>query len=300
MPKKNKKRVSIGWLLLIIFTGLSSLGLLIATLIKGKNIALFNPQGYIANEQHKLMLIVVAVLLAVLIPVLILAYSIAWKYRDTNLKAFAPPKKHNTKLQVMGMWIVPTVIMVIIASIMWPATHKLAPQNAIAEDQHPLKIQVISLRWKWLFIYPEQGIATVNFVQIPINTPVVFEMTADETPMSSFWIPNLGGQLYTMTSHVNRLNLMADTLGDYPGSTPEINGIGFAGMKFTTRVTNDDDFLGWVKNVRQSPKQLDYEAYQQLLQPSENNPTAFYSTFKDDLFDKVLVKYGGHSKGDTH
>jgi cytochrome o ubiquinol oxidase subunit 2 len=160
-----------------------------------------------------------------------------------------------------------------------------------------LKIQVISLSWKWLFLYPEQGIATVNFVQIPVDTPVEFEMTADEVPMSSFWIPNLGGQLYTMTSHSNRLNLMSDTIGDYPGSTPEINGIGFAGMKFTTRVSSNDDFEKWAQTVKQSPDSLDDSTYKELLRPSESNPVALYSAFESDLYDNVIMKYTGSMEG---
>src|SRR3989344_4177726 len=117
------------------------------------------------------------------------------------------------------------------------------------------------MRWKWLFIYPEQGIATVNFVQIPVNRPIQFELTADETPMSSFWIPNLGGQLYTMTSHVNRLNLMADTPGEYTGSSAEINGAGFAGMKFTARVGSQEDFDRFVQNVKRYPSVLNTTTY---------------------------------------
>lgn len=293
MAKKNKKRLSVGKIVFIITAALVSFSVLIANLIQGKNVALFNPQGYIANEQYKLMIYVIAVLLCVVIPVVFVAYSIAWKYRDTNTKKPTVSKKQNVKLHVLGMWAIPVVVSVFIVSAMWPATHKLAPQSAIAGDAPPLKIQVIALRWKWLFIYPEQGIATVNFVQIPVNTPIVFEMTADETPMSSFWIPNLGGQLYVMTSHVNRLNLMADTAGDYPGSTPEINGIGFAGMKFTARVSNDDEFLKWVQTARQSGYDLDSEDYQKLLQPSENNPVQLFASYKSDLYDKVLMKYNG-------
>ncbi len=300
MSKKTKKSLGVGWIILIIFTALACFGLLIASIVKGKNIALFNPQGYIANEQHKLMLTIVAILLAVAIPVLLIAYSIAWKYRESNIKAVTTPTKNKGKSHAFVMWIVPVTIMVMIVSVMLPATYRLAPQKTLADDKNILKIKVISLRWKWLFIYPDQGIATVNFVQIPVNTAVEFEMTADETPMSSFWIPNLGGQLYTMTSHVNRLNLLADTTGDYPGSTPEINGIGFSGMRFIARVSNNDDFLQWVQSVEQSPKQLDSEAYEQLLKPSERNPVAYYSTFKDDLYDKVLMKYNGHSEGQMY
>jgi len=301
MTKKNKKNLGMRWLIIAIITGLASYGLFIASLLQDKNIALFHPRGHIAQQQYDLMMYVIYVLLAVAVPVVIIAYVVAYKYRDTN-----PKLKHSTsndkktKSLVPLFWAIPSVILIILASAMIPATHKLAPQKAITSDKKPLTIQVISLRWKWLFLYPEQGIATVNFVQFPVDTPVEFEMTADEIPMSSFWIPNLGGQLYTMTSHVNRLNLMAEVPGDYPGSTPEINGAGFTGMKFTARASGDEEFKQWVSQVKQTPQLLDKDAYKELLQPSENNPVVSYSEFTPGLYDTIIEKYTGSSEGHKH
>lgn len=301
MSKHNKKRINPVWVGLLIVSGLVNLGLLITYLVQGKNMALLNPKGLIAQEQLNLMVSIVIVLFAVAVPTLSIAFFIAWKYRDTNMKTIRPPlhmTENSSKYLVMSFWLIPISIMILIASVMWPATHRLAPQKSLESDAETLRVQVVSLRWKWLFIYPEQGIATVNFVQFPVDTPVEFEMTADETPMSSFWIPNLGGQLYTMTGHVNRLNLMADTAGDYPGSTPEINGAGFTGMKFTARADSLENFEQWVQGVKQSPDVLDAATYQNLLKPSENNPTAFYSDFDGDLYDNVVMKYTGKSEGD--
>ena len=157
---------------------------------------------------------------------------------------------------------------------------------------------MVALRWKWLFIYPEQGIATVNYVQVPTGTPVTFELTADDAPMSSFWIPNLGGMLYAMTGHVNHLNLLAETPGDYPGSSAEINGAGFAGMKFTARATSMADFEAWVRLVKPSSEVLNAAEYERLLEPSENNPAVVYASVDRDLYDKVLMKYNGaHNHG---
>jgi cytochrome o ubiquinol oxidase subunit 2 len=300
MASKNKKGLELGWIVLIIITALVDLGLLITYLIRGKNIALFNPRGFIAREQHSLMMFVIIVLVAVAIPVISFFFFNAWKYRESSKKAIEVPIDKHSKSLVFGMWVIPTTIMLILASVMWPATHRLAPQKSIDSDKKPLTIQVISLRWKWIFLYPEQGVATVNFVQIPVDTPVQFEMTADETPMSSFWIPNLGGQLYTMTSHVNRLNLMADTPGDYPGSTPEINGDGFTGMKFTTRVSSAKDFHTWAQTVKKTDKKLDSEVYEELLVPSQNNPQTLYSSFDGNLYDNVIMKYTGSMEGHGH
>lgn len=274
--------------------------LILQALLRGKNVALLNPKGLIAQQQHNLLVFSVILLLTIAIPTLIFLYSTAWKYRDSSPRAIHNPANNRSKLLVLSMWLLPTIFMLILASVMIPATHKLSPQKTIATDTEPLTIQVISLRWKWLFIYPDQKIATINFVQVPINTPVTFELTADETPMSSFWIPNIGGQLYSMTGHVNRLNLMAEKAGDYTGSTAEINGAGFAGMRFTTRASNNEDFDHWVEEVKKSPDILDNDTYSNLLKPSENNKTAFYSNYKGDLYDKVVMKYSEPSEGHMH
>ncbi len=300
MSKISKKSLNQGWLALLIFMALVDLGLIIRYLMNGKNIALFNPKGLIAQEQLDVMMYSAVVLLLIGIPSVFLLYFVAWKYRESNTKATYDPEMRHGKRFNVSAWGIPTAFMLVLAIIMWSATHRLVPQQVIKADAKPITIQVISMRWKWLFIYPEQKIATVNFVQVPINTPVQFVLTADEAPMSSFWIPNLGGQLYSMTGHVNRLNLMADTLGDYPGSSAEINGAGFAGMKFTARASSADDFERWVQAVKQSPNVLDSATYKSVLEPSENNPIAFYSAYESNLYDKVVVKYNSAEEGHSH
>ncbi|HSX53175.1 MAG TPA: COX aromatic rich motif-containing protein [Patescibacteria group bacterium] len=296
--KPNKKKTPV-WTVIIFVFGLIDLALLIRRLLHGHNVALFNPKGQIAHEQHSLMIFTLSVLFAIAIPTLSLLYFFAWRYRESNTKVNHNPQPHHSKILAPGIWMIPTTVMLILVSVMAPATHKLVPQKVIAADAQSLTIEVISLRWKWLFIYPDQGIASLNFVQLPVDTPVTFEMTADETPMSSFWIPNLGGQLYTMTSHVNRLNLMAVTAGDYPGSSAEINGAGFAGMKFTARAGSMDSFVNWEQTVKQSPNNLDIVTYKKLLVPSEYNRAVFYSSFDPNLYASVIGKYEGPG-GHTH
>jgi cytochrome o ubiquinol oxidase subunit 2 len=298
MTKRNKKNIQ-GWIVPIFILGLVDLGLFIRRLLLGKNVTLFNPKGLIAHQQHSLMVFTLTMLFAIAIPTLFTLFFIAWKYRESNTKAKHDPEPRYRKSLDLGIWAVPTLIMLVLVGVMAPATHRLAPQKVIAADSKPLTIQVISLRWKWLFIYPEQQIASVNFVQLPVNIPVTFEMTADETPMSSFWIPNLGGQLYTMTSHVNRLNLMADTPGDYTGSSAELNGTGFAGMKFTARASTLEAFDSWVQSIKQTPAGLDAQTYKQLLTPSEYVPAVFYSSFDPNLYASVISKYEGPG-GHTH
>lgn len=300
MSRKHKTGHGHVWLAWYIPLLLVEFAVLIALLVHDKNIALFNPQGLIAHEQQKLLVYILTLLLAVAIPVLFLLYFTAWKYRESNTKAVHDPNARQGKFFVAGMWLFPTVIMLVLTAVLYPATHRLEPHKKIAADAKPITIQVISMRWKWVFIYPEQKIATVNFVQIPVNTPVTFELTADEAPMSSFWIPNLGGQLYSMTSHVNQLNLIADTPGDYPGSSAELNGAGFSGMKFTARASSAQDFEQWIQGVRQSKDVLSTETYDNLLKPTENNPTAFYSDYQGDLYDRVIKKYTGSHEAHTN
>lgn len=292
MSEVNKKQRRRGgaWILILLLIGFV---MLLRYLVRGKNIALFNPQGLIAQQQHSLMMFVVTVLFCLAIPTLTILFFTVWRYRESNPKAKPAPETRRSKYFAVSLWMIPLAALLLLVSVMWPATHRLAPQNAINNGAKPLTIQVISLRWKWLFLYPEQGIATVNFVQLPVDTPVTFEMTADETPMSSFWVPNLAGQLYTMTGHVNRLNLLASAPGDYPGKTAEINGAGFAGMNFTVRASSTRDFDDWVQSVKQAPNALDGAGYQSLLTPSENNPVALYSAYGPDLYANVIAKYTG-------
>jgi cytochrome o ubiquinol oxidase subunit II len=293
--KKGQPRIGIRILL-----AFAAFAFVIAMLLQNNNIALFHSRGLIAHDERNLMLVTVAIILVVAIPTLITFYFFAWKYRESNTKPQRNTAASSNKMLVPAIWLVPTTLAVILASIMWPATHRLEPRKSLTSNVKPLTIQVVSMRWKWVFIYPAQHIATVNFVQIPENTPVQFELTADEAPMSSFWIPNLSGQLYSMTGHMNQLNIMADTLGDYTGSSAEINGTGFAGMKFTTRVSPKDAFDFWVSEVKLSGNVLNDSEYQRLLKPSQDNPATFYSSADTDLYNKVLMKYMEPSGSHEH
>lgn len=297
MTKHKKKGAPV---IKLTFLGLAGLTLLVAALLRGKDVALFNPKGVIAGQEHSLTLLVVGILLLIAVPTLFVLYLFAWKYRETNATATYDSQKGNGKLFNFSIWAIPTVFMLVLVSIMWPATYRLAPRKAIAVDTKPLTIKVIALRWKWLFLYPEQNIATVNFVEIPTDTPVEFDITADDAPMSSFWIPHLSGQLYAMTGHTNRLNLMADTIGDYNGRSAEINGAGFASMTFTARAGSSQDFDAWVQSIKNSSNILDDKTYADLLKPSEGNQATFYAKADADLYDAVLSKYGASHDHTEH
>jgi cytochrome o ubiquinol oxidase subunit 2 len=162
----------------------------------------------------------------------------------------------------------------------------------------------VALQWKWLFIYPEQNIATVNFVEFPNSTPVNFQLTAD-APMNSFWIPELGGQMYAMPGMSTQLHLMADRPGEFNGSAAEISGKGFSGMKFIAKATSQKDFDTWVKSVKQSSNMIDLSKYNKLAEPSENNPVITYASVEKDLYNSIIMKFmpamdNMHMEGMTH
>lgn len=293
MSERNKNRLSPGWATVLICFGLVDLALFIRHTLAGRNVTMFNPQGWMAYHQHNLFVLLLVLLLVAAVPVILFLYFVAWKFRESNTKAVHTPNARHSRRLVFSIWAYPILFFVIFVTILWPVTFKIQPHKAIADAGQPLLIQVIALRWKWVFLYPDQGVATVNYVELPQGRPVTFALTADETPMSSFWIPNLGGQLYAMTGMVNQLNLMANTIGNYPGSTAEINGAGFADMKFTASVGSQADFDNWVTGVRQSSSVLDAAAYSQLLKPSEANPPEVYGSYQRDLYDTVVMKYMG-------
>lgn len=295
---KSKKRlhpVVSTWLVLM---GLILFCLLFVVLLRGNDLVLLNPKGFIAEEQSRLFVTSTLLMSGFAAAILSVLYFIAWKYRESSHKSEFKASAGRSKVYLLLTWAAPIAMFVVLASMMLPATQKLQPQRAIASDKEQITIRAIAMRWKWVFLYPEQGIATVNYVQIPEDTPIRFELTADEAPMNSFWIPHLGGMLYAMTEHVNPINLIAHETGEYPGGAAEINGRGFAGMRFMTHVSSSEDFDTWVSSVARNSSELDSVEYKKLLEPSENNEVALYSSpTNEDLFAALMKKYasGSHS-----
>jgi cytochrome o ubiquinol oxidase subunit II len=250
----------------------------------------FDPQGPIALQERNLIIIAVLIMLIVAIPMLILLYTFAWKYRAGNKKAKYDPEHVGSAWRQLLWWAIPAVVIVAIAIINWKSTHALDPTKAIASNVPPLTIQVVALQWKWLFIYPAQGIATVNFIQFPVDTPLHFELTAD-APMSSFWIPQLGSQIYAMAAMQTQLNLEANDVEVYTGKDTEINGAGYAGMTFLAKSSSQADFNAWVASVQNASNTLTMDAYNALSQPSEYNASATYSSYAPALYNTILMKY---------
>lgn len=284
---------------LLILFALGVIGASAVYLLQGQDIAVLNPRGEIAQKQFHLLVFTSALSLLIIIPVFALTAYIVWKYRASNAKATYHPDWDSSKAIEGLWWGLPLLLIVILAVVTWKSSHELDPYKALASDKKPVTVQVIALQWKWLFIYPEQDIATVNYLQIPEDTPINFDITAD-APMNSFWIPNLGGQVYAMAGMQTKLHLMADKPGDYPGSSANISGDGFAGMKFITRATSEAEFTKWVGSVKTSSKFLDQHSYQELAKPSKNNPPDYYSSSEKGLFGGVMMKYmmPGHQDGE--
>jgi cytochrome o ubiquinol oxidase subunit 2 len=297
LSTKHKHKHAVAKAILLLCVVLGGLGAYVVHFSKGSTVGPLTTKGPIAAEQANLIYLSVAIVLAVLVPTVLLLYYFAWKYRESNHEATYKPEVHHGKAFVATMWLFPTLVMLVLAGILVPVTRRLDPRTPVDNGTAPMTIQVVALRWKWLFLYPEQQIATVNSLTIPKDQPVTFELTADETPMSSFWVPNLGGMLYAMTGHVNRLNLMATKIGAYSGSSAEINGAGFAGMRFTANVTSKQDFSKWVNQVQYKTNPLDDTVYTNLRQPSEAMPVTSYSTYAPDLYNNILMKYMGDMSG---
>jgi cytochrome o ubiquinol oxidase subunit 2 len=253
-----------------------------------------DPKGMIAAHEKKLMIDALLLMLTIVIPVIILTLLIARKYRASNTKAkYSPNWAHGTALEA-GWWVLPIIIISVLGTMTWRTTHELDPYKPldVKGAGQPVTIQVIALDWKWLFIYPDQNIATVNYIEFPVNTPVNFLITSD-APMNSFQIPQLGGQIYAMAGMQTKLHLIADAPGDYKGRSVSFSGQGFTGMTFIAHAGSEQEFDAWVKSVKASKNILDMNTYNKLVQPSENNPVMLFSSVTNNLFGNVIMKYMG-------
>lgn len=259
-------------------------------LLRGANFAVLDPKGPIAQEQFNLIIFTSLLSLIIIIPVFVLTFFIVWKYRAGNKKAAYNPEWDHSKTAETIWWLVPLALIAVLAGITWVTTHKLDPYKPIVSNKKAITVQVIALQWKWLFIYPEHNIASINYLEFPEDTPVNFEITAD-APMNSFWIPQLGGQVYAMAGMQTKLHLEASEIGEYKGSSANISGEGFAGMKFVAKATSEAGFKQWLEVARKSPTKLTSEEYKTLASPSKNNPPAYYSARDTALYDTVMMKY---------
>lgn len=264
--------------------------LVISHFTENRSIPVLKPQGIVAHHERNLIVTGTLVMLIVVIPVFVVTTVFAFKYRASNSKTNYKPDWHHHRVAETLWWVIPGCIILFLGIMTWRSSHELDPYRPLVSTKKPLTIHVVALQWKWLFIYPEQKIATVNFVQFPEQTPLHFKITAD-APMNSFWIPDLGGQIYAMPGMKTQLHLMANKEGFFRGASANFSGEGFAGMTFTASATSDDAFEGWVRSVRNSSQSLGWNEYQQLAKPSKDTPPVFYSLEDEDLYEQIVMQY---------
>lgn len=266
--------------------------LLAYLLLRTAHYDILQPMGSIARQQRDLLYFALLLCSVVVVPVFILLGSFAWKYRAGNKKAtYKPEWSENRTLEVVW-WGIPIVIISILAVVTWFTSHSLDPYRPITSSKNTLEVQVVALQWKWLFIYPELGVATLNQLPVPVGTPIHFSLTAN-APMSAFWIPTLGTQIYTMNGMSSQLNLIADRTGDFNGYTTNINGAGYASMKFTVYSRPEAEFQEWVENAKRSPKMMDIAAYEALAAASVVTDEREYMLMDAKLYEAIIRKTGG-------
>lgn len=281
---KRNVKVGVGCILGLI--GLLFVGLFVST----HDIAVLQPEGAVGEKQRDLMVIATALCLLVIIPVFVMTFGIAWKYRAGNKKAqYSPEWDGNRTLETIW-WGVPIAIILVLGVITWQSSHALDPYRPLESKVKPVRVQVIALQWKWLFIYPDEGIATANYLQIPERTPINFEITAD-APMNALWIPKLGSQVYAMSGMTTKLHLIANHTGTFQGSSANISGEGFADMNFKVKATTRSDYDSWVHSIHGKGEHLMQSTYDSLAKPTVLAEPRTYSLHEAGLYDRVVMKY---------
>lgn len=265
-------------------------------LLGGCNVVLLDPSGDVALQQRNLIIASTLLMLLIIVPVIVMTLVFAWRYRETNTAAEYDPGFHHSARLELVIWAAPLTIIVALGALTWVSTHTLDPfrplgrlgsAKPLAPNVKPITVQVVALDWKWLFFYPDQGIATVNELAAPVDVPIEFKITS-ATVMNSFFIPALAGQIYAMTGMETRLNAVVNREGEYNGFSAQYSGAGFSKMNFPFRGMSREGFDAWVAKVKADGSRLDRAAYLQLEKPTEREPVHYYSTVEDGLYSKIL------------
>src|SRR5438552_14008375 len=221
------------------------------------------------------------------VPVIMSTLWFAWWYQSSNVWASRSlDESYEGRLEFV-LWSIPALIVILLGGVIWIGSHQLDPRAPILANANPLRVDVVALDWKWLFIYPDQGIATVNQLVVPAGTPVKFRLTS-ATVMNSFFIPQLGSQIYTMGGMTTHLNLLADKPGEYPGFSANFSGDGFAEMRFLAKAVPAGDFDAWVAQARGTGSPLDDAGYTALAKPSKAVPPTAYRSVEPNMFERII------------
>jgi len=231
-----------------------------------------------------------AIMLAVVVPVILLTIGFAWWFRASNIRArYLPSWEYSGRIEMI-VWSIPALVVVFLGGIAWISSHDLDPPQPIESALAPLDVEVVSLDWKWLFIYPNEGVASVNRLVVPAGTPIRFRLTSASV-MNSFFVPQLGSQIYTMPGMTTRLNLQADQPGMYQGLSAQFSGDGFSDMRFELAALPADQFSGWVENARAQGQTLDTDTYEALVSPSKAVTPVTYARVQPGLFDTISTAH---------
>jgi len=255
-----------------------------------KDLPVLFPKGLIGLQERDLLLFIQVMMLVFVIPVYIFTFIFSWLYRADNDKSKYDPHLVDHKIAEVIWWGLPLIMTTIVAIVTWYKTHELDPYKPIESDNKTIKIEVVALQWNWLFIYPEEKIASLNYIRIPKDHPIHFFITAD-APMNSFWLPRLGGQIYAMPGMRTELHLIANEEGSFRGASAQVSGEGFAGMTFITEATSNEDYQEWVKSVQQTGEDLDWAAYEKIAMPTLDHPENFFQLKDDTLFQQIIMKF---------
>jgi cytochrome o ubiquinol oxidase subunit II len=270
--------------------------LMVAGLLSGCDLLVLDPAGDIAARQGDLIVVATLLMLIVIVPVIALTFWFAWRYRASNRTAtYTPDWDHSTQLELV-IWGVPLLIIIALGAVTWISTHLLDPYRPLDRiaagrplpaDTKPLEIQVVALDWKWLFVYPEQGIASVNEVAVPVDRPVHFRITASSV-MNTFYVPALAGMIYGMPGMESNLNAVINAPGEYEGFSANYSGAGFSHMRFKFHGMADADFARWVQGVRGGDGALTRAAYLELEKPSKRDAVRHFASVDKGLYDAIL------------
>jgi len=256
-------------------------------LLGGCTEGVLDPKGPIAAAERQILFNALGIMLAIVIPTILATLGVAAWFRASNRRArYRPDFEYSERLEVL-VWAIPAMTVILVGGVAWVGAHDLDPRAPIVSATRPVRVQVVSLDWKWLFIYPDEGVATVNQLTIPVDTPVNFELTSSGV-MNSFFVPQLGSQIYTMAGMVTRVHLQADHPGTYRGLSAQFSGEGFADMRFNVDAVPADDFARWVDAARNAGAALDTQTFADLAKPSKAVAPITYRAVASNLFEDIV------------
>jgi cytochrome o ubiquinol oxidase subunit 2 len=252
------------------------------------NRGVLDPVGPVAAQEKQILINSTAIMLAIIIPTMIATVAFAWWFRRGNSKATYRPDWEYSGAIEMVVWGIPLLTIMLLGGITWIGSHQLEPSKPLASPNKAINVQVVSLDWKWLFIYPDQGVATVNQLVVPAGTPVKFHLTS-ATVWNVFWVPQMGTMIYTMPRMTTRLHLQADRPGVYDGLSGHFSGDGFPGMQFKTHALPPQQFAAWAQRARGQGQALDGRAYSELSRPTSYVKPTTYGAVAPGLFDAIVA-----------